>query len=145
MQGATPVTVLDTMLSAIVGAGGALNGSKVILFTAPNVITPDVALGDLTLATFTGYAPSAAVVWGTVFRDDEGLARAVGSLVQFTSTDGAVQETIVGWGLTNGAGSALLYAQLLDVPVPINRGDQAIVIVPEYALGQQPVEGDVIV
>lgn len=98
---------------------GPLNGAKFVLFT--NTITPtkNTPLSALTPPTYTGYAP-AAVTWGAAVID------ASNDVVTFTGTmpvqmgsSSDLPETIMGYGLTDSAGTNLLLVEVFATPLAL--------------------------
>lgn len=113
-------TMLTNAAQAAAGAAGVLNGCLVGLIAADFGQTDDLVLADLTEAAFTGYARSAAVVWGAAFQSgDVNLPYMQGDSKVFGPCT-ALPETIFGMMLVNGAGNTLLATERFDeggVPV----------------------------
>lgn len=110
-------------LSAVPGAA-LLDTPECILFTNNVSFGPDTVLGDLTLATFTGYAPDAlGSILGTINLPNGD--RAVHWDVEFQATAAvSPPETAYGWAITNGAGTVLYGGGNFATPVPfVNSGD----------------------
>lgn len=131
--------ILARLVAVAPGAAdaGRFNGAKMILFK--NDLTPGQAteLADLTVPEFTGYAMSAAIVWGAAFTNDLGNAQVVGGTIQFTvTTPFATAETIFGYGVVNAAGDGLLWCERFATPIDISAAGQAIPVVPSYVLGR---------
>jgi len=113
----------------------AMTGNKLHLASANFTPSEGLAIGDLTEATFTGYA---ALVAGTGAQGegfDPGtldsvidiLAPVGGWRFVVTSATGLPQ-TIYGFYLTNNAGSTLYGAALFDAPIVLNNNGDVIVI-----------------
>ena len=122
-------------LAALAASGEPLHLPTLILFNNPIALNPTLVIGSLTECTFSGYAASAGLVFGTPYLDVNGTARTAAPSVEFISTDGMVIETIYGWALVNAGKTALYYAELLDTPVPITAGSQGVVVLPSIPYG----------
>src|SRR5260370_30078618 len=108
-------TVTRAMLTALIGVAGRLNDAVMHLFTNDDVPDHTTLLASMTEATFAGYAPSTAIVWGTVFTDPSLYAHTVGDTKQFTA--GALAGAVVVHGYyVVDAGGALAYAERFDAP-----------------------------
>jgi len=136
-----PQSELLTQLGNLVGASGALHGAIMQLYTNNLVPGPNSQLSDFIPATFVGYAPSAALVWGTPYNDVSGAAAVQGGAVQFTCTASTTQELIYWYYVTDSAGTKLLFAESFTRPATITQPGDAVVVVPIYAQGQPPVVG----
>jgi hypothetical protein len=121
---------LMTLLEAAVAVDGPLDGAKIHLFSGNTALTPGLVVGDLTEATFHGYA-ALSVTWGTPFFDPlTGLPTVTGGLSTFRSTSPfSGGQTINGWYITNTAGDTLLLARKFDLPVGVAAADQVIEVV----------------
>jgi hypothetical protein len=118
--------VADDLLATLSAVPGAalFDAPEIILFTNAIQFTTETELADLTLATFTGYAPDAL---GTLL--GPGLLangnRFLHAQVDFVG--GAIVapgETVYGYAITNGAGNVLYAGETFETPVPfINPGD----------------------
>ena len=122
---------LGELLAADVATLAPVAANKIALIMAAFALTENLAIGDLTFATFTGSAPKAGAA-GTQqagvkpLTGDQVvtiLAPAGGYRFECTVAPGAPQP-IYGFALTDSAGAVLLGAALLDVPTTItNVGD----------------------
>ena len=136
------IVVPDTFslaeLVALVGVGGALNGAKLHLFKNAYTPTRGDTVASFTPADFTGYATSAALVWGAPYTDPANGPQVVANAVQFTSTGPfLVGNDIYGVYCTDAAGTTLLFAEAFTVdgtptPVIIAAVGQAVVYVPVF-------------
>lgn len=133
---AIPDSQRRAIVTALTATGGSLNGAKVHLYKNDYTPGPGSRLTDLIEADFTGYAASAALVWGSTFTDELHNAVAAAASVQFNDTGEAVTNTVYGYYVTDGAGAVLLYAERFDSPVPMTGPAQAIVVLPEFSFGQ---------
>lgn len=101
------------------GVAGILNGAKLVLFTNSLTLTKSTPLGALTQPTYTGYA-AVVITWGAAVRDATGdivtLSQSI-PIQMGSSTDPST--TIVGYGVEDAAGANLLFAEVLDAPIPL--------------------------
>lgn len=133
-----PNTVAASILTALVGVAGILNGALLKLFK--NDVIPNVGtiLADLVEADFTGYAASAAITWSVPVLGDDGLYRVIGDNKSFIAGSPlTVPNTIYGYYVTNGAGTVLLFAERYANSKIINTAHQAIVEVAEFGASSQ--------
>jgi len=97
------------------------------LYTAgPSPITPLAVPADFTEATFGGYAAVGTLNTGTPFNSPsgDGLLGVSGAQFFADSTIVPPGEVILGYYITNTAGTVVLWAEEFDTPVPIvNDGD----------------------
>lgn len=92
--------------------------AELVLFDNDYTPNEDTELADLTLASFTGYAP-AAITWSAPFFDIDGTPVSSGGEKLFTQT-AAGSALIYGFGITNAAGTTLLAAgRFADAPYPM--------------------------
>lgn len=133
---AIPNVQRRAIVSELIGVGNFLDGAILKLFKADYTPGPATVLGDLTAieADFTGYAASAAVVWGPVFTDAANTAFTVGDVKTFASTGSAVTNTIYGYW-AQGAGG-LMYAERFDAPIPVLGVGDGVVLLPRFSFGQ---------
>lgn len=84
-----------------------------------NDYTPNIntALGDLTVATFTGYAPVTLTAWSAPFLDAGGLVSIISPLAVFRPTASTVQNVIYGWYLTEMGGTLVSAGRFVEAPV----------------------------
>lgn len=115
-------------LAADAAVGGKLHGAKVMLASAPIVPDQMSAVGDLTAASFTGYAPVAVAAWTAPYVDSLGTVRLDGGDILFQPTDAVAPNTIYAWALTDTTGAILLYVETLDTPVVLADALHGLVI-----------------
>lgn len=134
-----PNSVSASILAALTGVGGTLNGAKCHLFQ--NNVVPSIgfALADLVEADFDGYAASAAVTWSVPIDNQDGNGPVVvGDNKLFIATAPfVVPNTIYGWYLTNGAGTVLLAAERYATAKQISEAGNAIGVVPQWGAVSQ--------
>jgi hypothetical protein len=133
-----PITTLFFQLLALarlIAVGGPLAGTQLILFSNNLSITKDTQVSDLVPCIFTGYAPVAALVFGTPYIDLGGNVRADVPSNTFVATSGTPVDTIAGWAILDTAGTGLVEAALLPVPVQITRAGDGYTVLPTYAYG----------
>lgn len=127
------------VLSQMVGAGGVLATSTLVLFSKPEgAVSNNTTLASIVPTTYTGYADKVGLAWGAPFIGRDGLARIVSEAVQFDS--GGVGEgdngTVSGWALMNAAKTQLRLVGLLPEPVSMTNPDAAVIIQAEYVYGE---------
>jgi hypothetical protein len=126
---------LLAILNALTAMSAILNGAKVHLYANNAALGENTVLGDLTEATFTGYAASIALVWNPAYTQQDGTPTVDAPSVTFASTSPfTTGNTIYGFYVTNGAGSTLLYAQAFAAPQLISAAFQAVVVQPTFTL-----------
>jgi len=130
-----------TTLAAMVDTDGLLDGAKIKLFQNDLVPSPTTVIGDLTVASFAGYAAQDAD-WGTVYNMPDGGAGVVSPTDPFVATGVGLPQTIYGFYFTDTAGTALLGVRRLAEPQTVNVAGDAVQINAEYYL-PGPV-GDVV-
>lgn len=117
---------------------GPLNGAKLALISANITATPDTAWADLTEADFSGYAQSAAVVWGSGIIEGDGSVSLIGGSVQFTvgTATPVVGNTIFGAALIDGSTPPkLLGLEIFPEPIPMTSTGDGFVYVPKMNYG----------
>lgn len=127
--------VMEDMVDAGPVAAGILDGATVRLIKEDFTPDAELALGDVTLADFTGYATSTAIVWASAALDsDTGLYRVNGDAKIF-SCSGATLNNIFGVALATGEGTPrLILSEKFTAPVALPNGG-SLVILPTIALG----------
>lgn len=129
----TPQVAWEDMLAELVGAGNLWNGGLVRLFKNNAVLGPATQLADLIIADFTGYADSAAVVWGTPGYLPDGTAVVAGDVKEFrVGATPTVYNTIYGWCLINAGATAFYFARKFDAPIVLSAPNQIIDVLPAY-------------
>jgi len=134
--GVSTYALRQAALDAITAVGEILDATEAVLYQ--NVMQPDVntVIGDVTVATFSGYAPSAALVFGTAYIAADGYVHVTAPSVQFTQTAITLTNTVQGWGITNGAGTLWIAGNNLPAPVTMDAIGKAIIVVPDIVYGQ---------
>lgn len=129
-----PNNVSASILTALTGVGGTLNGAKCHLFQ--NNVIPSIGfvLADVVEADFGGYAASAAVTWSVPLDNQDGNGPVVvGDNKLFIATDPVgTPNVIYGWYLTNGAGTVLLCAERYTTPKQVSEPGNAVGVVPQW-------------
>lgn len=125
-------------LTELTDTGNYLDGAKAMLFK--NDITPSVdsILADLTPADFSGYAMSAAVVWGAPFKDENGNLVVRAGSCEFNQTAATVTNTVYGWGLVGDPSGTpfLICAERFETPVQMIDSLCGVVVDPVYGFGR---------
>lgn len=128
----------EQAFEALVIAGD-LATAKVMLFTN-SIAYPvtDLVLAGLTVPTFTGYALSAAITWGTPFLDIDGHVVVTGQKLQFLCTADGTSPPVTGAAIVNGAGTDLITVDIFrnadgsPNPVTIEDAGDALDYVPKF-------------
>jgi len=108
---------LKAVVDVVTDVGGELAGALLALFVEPAPIEPTMVLADLTEATFTGYARSAAVVYGAEHINENGDAVKQVIPKEFKATGDAIQNTVTHVGLIDTTGLILLASYELPEPL----------------------------
>lgn len=127
----TPNLQQLTNLATITDVGTDLNGGLLNLFQ--NNFNPGVgsALGDFTIADFTGYSTSAAIVWGTPFFSPDGVPTVAGDMKTFTAANPITTPNVVyGWYVVDSGATKVLAARRFDSPINISSPFQSVNVVP---------------
>lgn len=133
------VKTLDALLAeaaAELGVGGTYAGAKVGLYVVD--IQPDVntVLADLTTPSFTGYALSAAVVWGGLAVDASGRVLSIGDIKEFAPSAITSSEQAFGAFLVDSAGTTLLAVYPFDAPFNFVSTSSRLAVAPYVAFNQ---------
>lgn len=91
--------------------------------------TPALVLGDLTVATFTGYAGVDLAAWGNPFLDAENMATILSPLATFRPTGTAIQNVIYGWYILDDGGLLVAAGRFENAPLPMGATSNVISIV----------------
>lgn len=122
---------LTGYLTDSLAAGGHLNGLKLHLYSAGPVLNARMAVGDFTEASYTGYA-AATMTAGSVYFDAAGNGAVDWATVSFIlSAALGTPATILGYYVTNTAGTVLLWAELFAVPKVLQNIGDAVILVPQ--------------
>jgi len=113
-----------------VGAAGLLDGAKVVLFVNTPALGPDTLYSDLTIATFTGYAASTAIVWVAPGDSSETQLPVVyGDAKTFTCSGDPLDNTVTGYAIVDkSVAPVLLAAALLATPEVIGDGSFLVLL-----------------
>lgn len=121
-----------------------LNGIWVGLYTAVNgSVGPNLAIGDLTEPTYTGYARQQLLTWTTAYLDGSGLDTIIDGALHFKPSDTMTANTILGAFL----GSASAVGVLVGIdpapsPVPLTGPTTILTITPKVSLDPNGNFGD---
>jgi hypothetical protein len=127
----TAVDIL--MLAELIDTGNLLDGAEVGLFKSDIEITKDTVLADLTVADFSGYAPSAAQVWADPIVDQAGNAIvAAPSVIFHAATPLTVSNSVYGWYLVDSGGTVLLAAERFPEAVEVSSPASAVFVQPRW-------------
>lgn len=126
-----PQSIARAALAALVGTGGPFNGTTLHLYANNIVPSPQTPLSAMIEPTFTGYAPVAAIAFGTPFNAPGGGAGVVAPSVDIACSGGTPTDTIYGWYLTDSGDTTLKLIVPLGAPVPIANVGDSVLIQPE--------------
>jgi hypothetical protein len=130
-------TLIDS-LTVKTTTPGPLFGAKVHLYTAGPILGPRNLIADFTEAAYTGYT-SQTVTWGTPYFDVDGNGKIEGGVQSFIlSADLTGPVTILGYFVTDTAGTGLKYAELFTAPQVIQFAGDAIVFILQYEEAPSP-------
>jgi hypothetical protein len=126
------------ILEFLVDTGNPLDGALLKLFK--NDISPnrETVVGDFTAADFTGYAPSAALVWGAPYALPSGQPIVTAGSVLFQAGNPlTVPGLAYGWYMTNAGGTVLLASLRFAAPVGFALPDQGLEVIASYPVNWQ--------
>jgi hypothetical protein len=133
MEIVVPKTAYLAQLDEFRTAPNLFNGAEVHLYKTALSLGPNLQLADLVEADFDGYAGSGAVTWNAASYSPDGKATLVGDLKSFVATGPfTTGNTIYGYYVTNGAGTALLWARQFATPIAIGSAGQSVQVLPSY-------------
>lgn len=131
-------TWLASILTQMAAAGGVLDGVKVHLFKNDVQLVPGMLVAAFEEADYTGYGPSAELVWGAPFLSVGGDGKMVADNVQFQPTGTAVQCDVYGyWVMPAVATTTPIFAVKFSSPVPMTGPLSAIIVTPEFTMPQK--------
>jgi hypothetical protein len=113
---------------------GPLVGLKVALVAADFTPSAVLAWADLTEATFSGYAESAALTWGAAVLQPDGTWTTTAAEVRFTMTATTVTNTIYGLAVFQTVSSVktLAWTEKFASPIPIANIGNAVILAPQF-------------
>lgn len=117
-------------LDRLAAVGGPLAATELRLGVNNISVGPGTVLADLQEATFAGYAPVAAIAFGSAYIDPNGVVRIDAPSETFEMTATTTLEVVYYWYLVNTAGTALVAIALLDNPVPLTEVSQGLSVLP---------------
>lgn len=118
-------------LDEITDIGNLLDAAILALFQNDVALGDTTVLADLALADFTGYAASAAIVWGPAFLAPGNRPTVAGDMKSFVvGTPVLLSNIVYGWAILNAGGTVLLAARKFDTPIPMTTAFQSIDVVP---------------
>lgn len=133
----SPTSTDKAVATAMKAATMPLNGAKILLWTQGTYPDADTAYAAFVAATFSGYALSAAVVWGTAFLDADGLAKIAPPSVEFLQTAITVTDTARGWlAVGDPAGTPYpIVSGRYDTPVVFEETGRGLLVQPIWSAG----------
>jgi len=125
----TDSVVVATQAAA--GVAGPLHGSKMVLFTNTPTLNKMTVLADLTQPTYAGYAEQ-TMTWSATRRNALNQICTQATLVSWTMSDDLTPTTVLGYGITDSAGTALLAAEMFPSPVALVDTLSALGVISEW-------------
>lgn len=122
----------------IVKDSTAIDDMSVRLFQNDLIPSPTTVIGDLTVATYTGYANQTAGSLGAPYKDALGNAIQEYDAVYFGATGSAIGNVVYGYYLVGGTGvlaGKLLAVVRFDEPVTMAAVGDVVLVQPRFALG----------
>lgn len=123
---------LAAIIDTLIGVTGAFPVCN--LFMNNYTPTPTTQLSDLTVATYTGYAPVTLTAWQSPSWQSQGVAITYANQCVFTPTASTVTNTIYGYYLTTDSGAILLGAERFAVPVNLTDTTTSLTVVPTWGI-----------
>lgn len=96
---------------------------EVNLFQNDYIPTPSTVLADLTVATFSGYAPEVVAALLPAYLDPAGGASAQIATIQFDHSGGGVSNVVYGFWVETAGGTLILVGRFEDGIPMIALGD----------------------
>lgn len=127
---------LLAVLDAMGAASGTLDDALLKLYTAGPVLSGTMTLDQFTEADYDGYAHVAIpdTSWTAAFMEGGVYPCLRGPMTGFTPTGSTTPNTVIGWMLTNAAGTVLYWAEALSEPVEMNSTLSHLDVVPQINL-----------
>lgn len=134
----TPTSADKDIATAMKAATMPLNGAKILLWKQGTYPDADTAYAAFVATTFSGYALSAAVTWGTAFIDGDGLAKVAPPSVEFVQNAITVTDTAAGWlAVGDPAGTPFpIVSGRYDSPVTFEATGRGLLVQPVWAAGE---------
>lgn len=132
-----PWSQLLAMLNILSTDGGGVAPISVHLFQNNFFPLPTSQLSDFVEATFSGYAASGAVHWGSGYYDVNGKPTVNTPEVPFLAASPLlIPNTIYGYYITDsGAGTTLYFAERFPAPIPVVIPHQSVILIPVLQAG----------
>jgi len=132
----TSNAVIQKLLAAEL-AGAGYDSMKVGLFTNDVAISPDMVMGDLTPATYVGYAPAVVAPAGDNFDNSAGDGIQLFATIVFQPVSGVTPNDIWGWFLYHDGTPDVLYAvEKFDESVTLAGPLDALPVTPRLMIGR---------
>lgn len=137
MDGPATTTLANQLaaMQLLADAGGPYEDFVLGLYQNELVPSRFTTFADLTVATFTGYAPVTAVNFASAYIGSNGQVHLTGPGTLFEMTVATVLNTIYGYYIAATGGTVLLAAYALPTPVPISVAGAGVFIVPDLVWG----------
>lgn len=131
------LAVIKSTIAAMIGTGGPLDNVFVGLYTAGPAAGPGVVLGDLTEATFTGYARVEVANWSAAYVTSDGKVTIDGNNVHFSPSDAVTPNIVIGWFIaTASTAGTLLGMEQFASTKPMQAADNGVTVVPRLQFPQ---------
>lgn len=132
MQAITPTAQLLEILTAL--AAGDYAAVVMKLYQNDVTPTPLTVVGDLTEATFSGYAAVTALDYGSPYMNLDGYAEMDLPSQQFDHSAGATANNVYGMWIEKTGGGLLYAARFDSAPLPMIDATNAIVVLSRFVL-----------
>lgn len=113
-----------------------LDGGTIDLYQNDITPTPDTVVGDLDVATFTGYAQVTLTTFSAPYLNADGAGAVLTPLAQFnTAAPYTVGNVVYGYWIEDVDGALLLAGRFPNAPITMAGAGDHIAALIEYALG----------
>lgn len=126
---------VDKLLQVMGADSTQLGNASIGLIKAPFTPSPNLAIGDITEANYTGYARQGIGTPTVTFTGSDGLEYVEGTTRQFMPSDTITPNTIYGMFLTTGSGTVTLWGtDAFGSPVYLTGPGHQVTITPRVGL-----------
>jgi hypothetical protein len=135
-------SLIDSMSAIITNLIGVTSSFPTINLYQNNYNpTPQSAVGDFTVADYTGYAAVLLTSWQTPSWQSQGAAVSYANPCVFSPTGTTVPNTIYGYYMTISSGLILLGAERLATPANLTGPTTSLTVVPPWGISDAGIAG----